>query len=319
MVNLNDSQLIELFLEMLAVERGAAGNTIMAYQRDLTEYSCHLSGQHTGALDAASSEIRGFMAVLATRNEMPTTMARRLSAVRQFHRFLCEEKYRPDDPATGVEAPKRGRPLPKVLSVSEVDRLLAAGHKTATETAEGSGRRLQASRTVCLLEILYASGLRVSELVALPVGLASSDEPLFPVRGKGGRERLAPISRQARAAIKNYRRLLLKAHPGRAASPWLFPADSETGHLPRQVFARDLKNLGVLAGIDSQRLSPHILRHAFASHLLQNGADLRVVQELLGHADISTTQIYTHVLDERIKSMVRDLHPLNNAMMHSGG
>lgn len=304
-------QLVELFLEMIAVERGAALNTVGAYRRDLDDYGGFLAGSGSDALRASGADVRAYLVSLTGRLEKPATMARRLSSVRQFHRFLCAERYREDDPSRTVDAPRRGRSLPKVLSVADVDRLLATGHAIAKETRANASGQLHASRTVCLLEILYASGLRVSELVSLPAALSQSREPLFSVRGKGGRERLAPLSEAARTSISIYRTLLLERHPGLAASPWLFPADSEAGHLPRQVFARDLKVLAAAAGLDSARVSPHVLRHAFASHLLQNGADLRVVQELLGHADISTTQIYTHVLGERVKSMVRDLHPLS--------
>ncbi len=304
------AQLVELFLEMIAVERGAAINTIEAYRRDLGDYGQFLSDSGANALVSSTADIRGYVASLTERSERPATMARRLSSVRQFHRFLCAERYRDEDPSTAVDAPKRGRSLPKILSIGDVDRLLATGHAMAGGRGGKQALQLHASRTVCLLEILYSSGLRVSELVSLPATLAQLRDPLFAVRGKGGRERLAPLSEAARASIKCYRTQLIESHPGLAGSSWLFPADSEAGHLPRQVFARDLKVLAAAAGLDAGKVSPHVLRHAFASHLLQNGADLRVVQELLGHADISTTQIYTHVLDERVKSMVRDLHPL---------
>ncbi len=228
-----------------------------------------------------------------------------------MHRFLYAEGLRGDDPAAILEGPRRAPSLPKILSVEEVERLLAAAHAAAAEAPEKSAERLNALRTVCLLELLYATGLRVSELVALPKTAGKSAEPLIYVRGKGGRERLVPLSEPARRAIAAYRALLETR--GGAAGPWLFPATAASGHLSRQVFARDLKTIAAQAGIATARVSPHVLRHAFASHLLQNGADLRVVQELLGHADISTTQIYTHVLDARMKAMVRDLHPLNEA------
>ncbi|MCC2095406.1 MAG: site-specific tyrosine recombinase XerD [Hyphomicrobiales bacterium] len=303
-------QLADLFLEMLSAERGAAANTIDAYRRDLVEYGEFLASSGLTAVGAQASDLRAFLAELAQRKEKPSTLARRLSSVRQFHRFLYAERYRNDNPAGTIETPKRGFRLPKILSVKEVDALLRTGHDLAADTGQSGEARLRASRTVCLLELLYASGLRVSELVSLPASLAKSGEPLFPVRGKGGRERLAPISEAARRALTSYRGLLLDLHPNLAGDPWLFPADGASGYLSRQVFARDLKLLTSAAGLDPGRVSPHVLRHAFASHLLQNGADLRIVQELLGHADIATTQIYTHVLDERVKSMVRDLHPL---------
>lgn len=303
-------QLSELFLEMLAAERGAAGNTIEAYGRDLNDYGAYLAGKHVEVVNIGASDVRSYLAMLGARGEKPATMARRLSSVRQFHRFLYAERYRDDDPAGSIETPKQGRSLPKVLSVKEVDVLLRAGHALAAQGELAPETRLRYSRTVCLLEILYASGLRVSELVALPSSLARSVDPLFSVRGKGGRERLAPLSTAARRALAAYWGLMREYFPGLVEKPWLFPADSATGYLSRQVFARDLKFLVSATEIDPRRVSPHVLRHAFASHLLQNGADLRIVQELLGHADIATTQIYTHVLNERVKSMVQDLHPL---------
>jgi integrase/recombinase XerD len=304
-------QLADLFLEMLAAERGAALNTIEAYRRDLEEYGDFLASSGLDAVMVVAGDLRAFLAELAQRGEKPATLARRLSSVRQFHRFLYAERYRNDDPAGTIESPKQGFRLPKVLSIKEVDTLLRTGHQTAANADQPVAERLRASRTVCLLELLYASGLRVSELVSLPATLARSREPLFPVRGKGGRERLVPMSEPARKALESYRCLLLETQPNLVENAWLFPADGASGHVSRQVFARDLKSLTSAAGIDPGKVSPHVLRHAFASHLLQNGADLRIVQELLGHADISTTQIYTHVLDERIKSMVRDLHPMS--------
>jgi integrase/recombinase XerD len=214
------------------------------------------------------------------------------------------EGFAAADPTASIAAPRKGRVLPKVLSVDEVDRLLAAGREAADRDEASPGARLRAARMACLLELLYATGLRVSELIALPRAAGSTRERFLVVRGKGGRERLVPLTEMARAAMREH----LAAAP--SDSPWLFPADSASGHLTRQAFARDLKLAAAAAGIRPDRVSPHVLRHAFASHLLQNGADLRIVQELLGHADISTTQIYTHVLDERLKGMVRDLHPL---------
>jgi integrase/recombinase XerD len=299
-----------LFLDMLAAERGAAGNTLQAYRRDLDDYFAFLEEARTGPLEAEPATVRGFMAGLEERGLKASSAARRLSAVRQFHKFLYVEGYASSDPTAAVGGPKRGRSLPKVLSVDDVDRLLAVA-KEAADAGEGPPpERLRAARMHCLLELLYASGLRVSELVALPKAAARTRDRFLVVRGKGGRERLVPLTDAARDAARAYLALLEKG--GRAAGPWLFPSDSESGHLTRQAFARDLKAAAAAAGLRADRISPHVLRHAFASHLLQNGADLRIVQELLGHADISTTQIYTHVLDERLKSMVRDLHPLNS-------
>ena len=303
------SDLVENFLDMIAAERGASVNTIEAYRRDLADYSAFLSAAKSDPLTAGSDTVRAYLADLGTRGFRASSAARRLSAIRQFHRFLYAEGRRGDDPTVVLEGPRQGRRLPKVLSVAEVDRLLA----TAAEGVDDEGRpvqeRLRNARTHCLLEILYATGLRVSELVSLPKRAAVSREAMLAIKGKGGRERLVPLSAPARSAIAGYRRLL-EFQPGAGDGHWLFPAESEAGHLTRQAFARDLKAIAGHAGIGAERVSPHVLRHAFASHLLQNGADLRVVQELLGHADISTTQIYTHVLDERMKAMVRDLHPL---------
>jgi integrase/recombinase XerD len=303
------SRLAGLFLDMLAAERGAAANTLLAYRRDLEDYLGFL-GRH--GVDPARAEpraVRAFLASLDARGLKPSSAARRLSAVRQFHKFLFLEGLASADPTGIVDAPKRGRALPKVLSVQEVDRLLRVAREAAEAGEASPGERLRAGRLLCLLELLYATGLRVSELVSLPRSAARARERFLVVRGKGGRERLVPLTEAARDAARAF---LALADKGRASSPWLFPADSETGHLTRQAFARDLKVAAAAAGLRADRVSPHVLRHAFASHLLQNGADLRVVQELLGHADISTTQIYTHVLDERLKSMVRDLHPMGD-------
>ena len=250
------------------------------------------------------------MASLEERGLKATSAARRLSAVRQFHKFLYVEGYAPADPTAAVSAPKRGRALPKVLSVSEVDRLLQVASEGMQHPEAPPAERLRAARMTCLMELLYATGLRVSELVALPRSAAKTRDRFLVVRGKGAKERLVPLTEAAREAARSY--LAMLEEQTKAASPWLFPADSESGHLTRQAFARDLKVVAGAAGLRADKISPHVLRHAFASHLLQNGADLRVVQELLGHSDISTTQIYTHVLDERLKSMVRDLHPLND-------
>ncbi|GAC1335529.1 MAG: site-specific tyrosine recombinase XerD [Beijerinckiaceae bacterium] len=308
-----DKGLVELFLDMLVSERGAAKNTIEAYRRDLLSYARWLAGRGSSPLAADTATIRAYLAELARHGLAPASAARHLSAIRQFHRFLLAEGRRADNPSAILEGPRRGRPLPKVLDVDEVDRLLTVASEGIDDEARPLGERLRAARTFCLIELLYATGLRVSELVALPKSAARTREAFLSIHGKGGRERLVPLTPKARAAMTLYRRLLETARPGAAGLQWLFPADSESGHLTRQAFARDVKNAASAAGIAARRISPHVLRHAFASHLLQNGADLRIVQELLGHADISTTQIYTHVLDERMRAMVRDLHPLGDA------
>jgi len=302
-------RLPELFLDMLAAERGAGQNTLEAYRRDLDDLAQHLAGAGTTVVAATTADLRAYLAALARRGFKASSVARRLSAVRQLYRFLYAEGHRRDDPAAVIEGPKRGRPLPKVLSIAEVDRLLATAHAGADDPARPEAERLRSLRLACLLEVLYATGLRVSELIALPAAAARRDQRMLVVRGKGGKERLVPLNEAAKRAMRDYL-AGLAGQERDAGSKWLFPSFGESGHLTRQHAARELKALAAAAGIAADRVSPHVLRHAFASHLLQNGADLRVVQTLLGHADISTTQIYTHVLDERLKSLVRDLHPL---------
>lgn len=303
------------FLAMLAAERGASAATLAAYRGDLLDYCAFLAARRSEPLTADSDLVRAWLSDLARRGLASASSARRLSSIRQFHKFLYAEGHRADDPTLLVEGPRAIRSVPKILGMAEVDRLLSVAREGLDDERRPFGERLHTARTTCLLEVLYATGLRVSELVALPKTAAQGREPLLMVRGKGGRERLVALSEPARAAIATWRRLL-ESRPGAGAGPWLFPADSMSGHLTRQAFARDLKTVAAAAGI-AGRVSPHALRHAFASHLLQNGADLRVVQELLGHADVSTTQIYTHVLDERMKAMVRDLHPLGETSMTS--
>jgi integrase/recombinase XerD len=303
----SNQTLIELFLDMIAAERGASANTLDAYRRDLADFSGDL-GKAGESIAAADSEaLRAHLDRLDKRGLAPASVARRLSAIRQLYRFLYSEGHRADDPAAVIEGPKRGRSLPKVLSVKQVDELLARAREGLQ--TESKPERLRAARLNCLLEVLYATGMRVSELVSLPSAAARRDQRMLVIRGKGGRERLVPLNDQARRSMGDY--LALRAEAKLDTSKWLFPSFGESGHLSRQHFARELKALASGAGLKAAQVSPHVLRHAFASHLLQNGADLRVVQTLLGHADISTTQIYTHVLEERLKSLVRDLHPLS--------
>ena len=302
----NNETLIELFLDMIAAERGASRNTLDAYRRDLADFSADLAGARKSIAAADSDVLRAHLGRLSKRGLAAASVARRLSAIRQLYRFLYSEGHRRDDPAAAIEGPKRGRSLPKVLTVKQVDGLLAQARDGLQ--AEGKSERLRAARLNCLLEVLYATGLRVSELVALPEAAARHDQRMLVIRGKGGRERLVPLNDAARQTMKDY--LALRAEAKLDKSKWLFPSFGDSGHLSRQHFGRELKSLAAAAGLKASQVSPHVLRHAFASHLLQNGADLRVVQTLLGHADISTTQIYTHVLEERLKSLVRDLHPL---------
>lgn len=298
---------IEAFLEMLAAERGASDNTLAAYRRDLEDADAHLKG---GLEHAGPADISSFLDKLVGSGFAPTTQARKLSALKQFFKFLYAEGLRGDDPTGILDSPKKGRPLPRTLSEAETDALLERAATELREASAGTPQRLAAARRHALIEVLYASGLRVSELVGLPVTVALRDERFFVVRGKGGKERIVPLSPKARAAMAEWLAERSK-RPAFAESPWLFPSSAaESGHLPRQVFARELKELAARAGIASAKISPHVLRHAFASHLLQNGADLRAVQQLLGHADISTTQIYTHVLEKRLAELVQKHHPL---------
>ena len=306
-------RLVELFLDMIAAERGAAANTLDAYRRDLLAYCAGLVARGRTPLDAVTDDLRTYLATLEAQGFKPTSAARKLSAIRQFHRFLVAEGKRADDPAQILEGPRQGQRLPKILTVKEVDRLLAVAKEGLNVEARPASERLRAARMNALLELLYATGLRVSELVTLPRHALRGRDPLIAIKGKGGRERLVVVSEPAREAVALYLQVLKQRLLGAVDGPWLFPAESEAGHLTRQAFARDLKVVAAAAGIATHRVSPHVLRHAFASHLLQNGADLRIVQELLGHADIATTQIYTHVLDERMKAMVRDLHPMGDA------
>jgi integrase/recombinase XerD len=310
----SDAGLTNLFLDMLAAEQGAGPNTLDAYRRDLTDFSEFLARRGQGFVSAETQALRDYLADLDARSFKSSSVARRLSAMRHLYRFLMNERIRNDDPAAILSGPKRGRSLPKVLSIGDVDRLLTRA-KALTEIPEASPlQRLRAMRLYCLLEVLYATGLRVSELVALPLSASRRDAAMIVVRGKGNKERLVPLNQASRQAMVDYLAAIEALKPdskkNTASSKWLFPSFGESGHLTRQHFARDLKELAASAGLPPRLVSPHVLRHAFASHLLHNGADLRIVQTLLGHTDISTTQIYTHVVEERLKSLVRDLHPL---------
>lgn len=300
--------LVDLFLDMLAAERGAGKNTLDAYGRDLEDFASHLKACRTDIARAQSEHVRQYMQALAERGFKASSVARRLSAIRQLYRFLYAEGHRTDDPAAAIEGPKRALVLPKVLSVADVDHLLTQSRSGLDDAERPLPERLRIARLACLLEVLYATGLRVSELIALPASAARRDHRMLVVRGKGDKERLVPINEAAKSAMAHY--LALRKEAKLDDSKWLFPSFGDSGHITRQHFARELKTLAVGSGLRAAQVSPHVLRHAFASHLLHNGADLRVVQTLLGHADISTTQIYTHVLDERLKSLVRDLHPL---------
>lgn len=293
-----EGHLIDAFLEMMSAERGAAANTIAAYRRDLVDYAASLSRKGVQLSTATREEVVAFLESLQAGGLSASSSARKLSAVRQFHKFLCADGFRPDDPTRIVASPKARRGLPKVLSVAEIDTLLSTAEAEAN--SEGAPGAL---RLYVLLELLYATGMRVSELVSLKRAAVMRDAAFLTVRGKGNKERIVPVNDRARDAIKTYLKTL---EPG----IFLFPANGEEGYLSRQVFARDLKSLAGRTGVGAARVTPHVLRHAFASHLLAGGADLRVVQTLLGHADISTTQIYTHVLDDKLRTLVETHHPL---------
>ncbi len=286
----------------MSAERGAAENSLQAYGRDLSHYLEFLQGRGVTLEAAASDTIRDYLASLEAHGFSRATAARRLSAVRQFHRFMYGEGIVAANPAAIVESPKSVRSLPQTLSAEEIGMLLAqAGARV--EQAEGKAR-FKAERLRCLLELLAATGLRVSELVGLTVRAVTTDDAFLTIKGKGGRERLVPISDRARGVLAGY----IKSLGGQ--SKWLFPSHGAGGCLTRQHFSLELKHLAMACGLDAGKVSPHVLRHAFASFLLEKGADLRAVQQMLGHADISTTQIYTHVQASRLQAVVEDHHPL---------
>lgn len=305
---MQDAHRISGFLEAIRAERGAAENTIQAYARDLVDYSSFLKRQAFTVDDAGHPEIEAYLTNLDDQGMAASTRARRLSSLRQLHRFLYEEGLRTDDPAQRMTGPPRGRKLPNTLSEAEVDALLDAARAPVGD----GGPDL---RLICLMEVLYATGMRVSELVALPVGAVRGDPRMILVKGKGGRERMTPLSAPARDALVDW--LVVrdgieneKRQAGGSVSAFLFPARGKSGYLSRIRFYQIIKELSVKAGLDPAKVSPHTMRHAFATHLLANGADLRSIQQLLGHADVSTTEIYTHVQEERLKQLVFQKHPL---------
>jgi len=296
-------RLIERFLEMMAAERGASANTLAAYRRDLEAYAESIADLKSCGPD----DIKAHLEELEAGGMARSSAARKLSAIRQFHRFLHGDGLSGDNPATAIESPRAARPLPKMISEAEVSQLIATA-RARIETAEGKAL-VKAWRMLCLLELLYATGLRVSELVGLTVQAVNAERDFILVKGKGGRERLVPVSAGARKAVRDYLSFMAK-QPG-GTSKWLFPSSGADGHLTRQHCALELKALAREAGLDAAKISPHVLRHGFASHLLEGGADLRAVQQMLGHADISTTQIYTHVQPERLREVVESHHPLS--------
>ena len=290
---------------MLAVERGAAANTLENYRRDLIDFQTFAAGKGRTAQEATARDIRGYLKRMTDAGFSARTAARRLSALRQFYRFLHAERLRNDDPTTAIDTPRLGATLPKYLTEEEVDLLFAA----AVRHEGRDGIRLRA-----LLETIYSTGLRVSELVGLPLAAVARDGRMLIVEGKGGKERMAPLGDPAMDALEAYKAVrddfLPKGDTRKTAMKFLFPSSAREGHLTRVRFAQMLKELGLEVGIDPKRVSPHVLRHSFASHLLANGADLRSLQTMLGHSDIATTQIYTHVLEDRLKSLVQGSHPL---------
>lgn len=302
---LEDSRLIALFLEMMTVDRNAAAMTLKNYGRDLERFGAFLASRQESLLTAGADDISAFLSALEQKRLSPATAALKVSALRQFYAFLYEEGHRGDNPAILIDRPRTRRPLPKILSIEEAARL--------AEAASGADPR--SVRLRAMVELLYSAGLRVSELVGMPMsGLQNGGEVLL-VRGKGGRERIAPLGGAARRALDDYLRVrsefLKKGQDGEVlASPFLFPSRGKAGHVTAARFAQNLKELAVAAGVEPARVSPHVLRHAFATHLLSGGADLRSVQAMLGHADITTTQIYTHVAQDRLRDLVFEAHPL---------
>lgn len=305
---------VENFLEMLVAERGAAQNTVAAYKRDLADYCEYLKTVDVDVLTATTANIKGYVENLSARESADKagktssrTINRRLSALRQFYRFAVSENMRADDPTVGIESPKQTRTLPKILTEAEVDTLI----KGATQMSSGP----DGVRLACLLELIYATGIRVSELVSLTLESIQDNGNYLVIAGKGGRERVVPLSQPAKEALNGYldvRNSFIAPHRKDVQAKWLFPSrTSEIGHLTRQRFAQLLKDLAEFTGVDSDRVSPHILRHAFATHLLNHGADLRSVQKMLGHADIATTQVYTQILDQQAQYEVEEKHPLS--------
>jgi len=293
---------IEAFLEMMAVERAAARNTLTAYGKDLADAQGFLAPRGRDLAVASAEDIEAYFAHLGALGLSPATAARRRASVRGFYRFVLGETWRADDPSRRVDAPKKGRPLPRVLSREDINRLIAAA-----AARDGVG----GLRLGCMVELLYASGLRISELCALPLSALARDPAYLIVKGKGGKERLAPLNAPARTAVKAYLAVRPSFLPaGDKANPWLFPSRGKSGALTPRRFAQMLDEAALIAGIDPAKVSPHGLRHAFATHLLEGGADLRVVQKLLGHADIATTQVYTHVAGDRLRAVVEAAHPL---------
>ncbi|MFT6024084.1 MAG: integrase/recombinase XerD [Ascidiaceihabitans sp.] len=299
------AQWISTFLEAQAAELGAANNTLLAYGRDLKDFDAYLSGKTTEFPDVAQSDVENYLIFCDAQGLAKSTRARRLSSIKQLFRFAFEEGWREDNPAIQIAGPGLDKRLPKTLDVAEVDQLLDA--------ARTHGR--DRTRNTCLMELLYATGMRVSELVGLPVSAARGDPRVLLILGKGGKERIVPLSPPARAALIAWLPVRdaaddLAKSKGKQASKFLFPSRGVAGYLTRHRFYLLIKELAVAGGVSPAKVTPHTLRHAFATHLLAGGADLRSIQAMLGHADVATTEIYTHVLDERLSELVLEHHPL---------
>lgn len=305
---MSDRHWIAAFLDAQAAERGAATNTQLAYARDLADFTDWLSGRGSSLTAAQKVDVEDYLVHCDAQGLAKSTRARRLSAIKQLYRFCFEEGFRADNPAVQISGPGRDKRLPKTLSTEEVDRLL--------EAAAAHGRSpSERERNTCLMQLLYATGMRVSELVTLPLSSAKGDPRMLLIRGKGGKERMVPLSPPARAALRDWLKTREAMEEdaranGKAASTFLFPSRGQSGHLTRHAFYVLIKDLAVEGGVSPAKVTPHTLRHAFATHLLANGADLRAIQTFLGHADVSTTEIYTHVLEERLKELVLDHHPM---------
>ncbi|HEV2561158.1 MAG TPA: site-specific tyrosine recombinase XerD [Rhizomicrobium sp.] len=308
-----DAPLLESFLDMMSAERGTSANTLDAYRRDLADLSATLTKRKASLRTASREDVKHYLGGLTASGMAPSSQARKLSALRQFFMFLYSEGIRTDDPTNAIDAPRRKRPLPKILSPGDVKRLIDAAME---EYVDDKGRRTSESfRLAAMLEILYAAGLRVSELVALPLASAKTKNGFIFIRGKGNKERLAPLNRSAQKAIKEYLKVRDEFLPRGAArtrsEKFLFPSRGAEAHITRRRCHQMLKELASKTGIDPAKLSPHVLRHAFATHLVEGGADLRSVQTLLGHADIATTQIYTHVAGDHLQAVIASAHPLS--------
>ncbi len=309
-MNAPDTQIqwISTFLEAQAAELGAATNTLLAYGRDLKDFSGWLDRRNSGFQAADRDLVERYLIDCDAQGLSRSTRARRLSAIKQLYRFSFEEGWREDNPAIQIKGPGRQKRLPKTLEVIEVDRLLEAAHATGRSSSDRV-------RNTCLMELLYATGMRVTELVSLPVSSARGDPRMLLILGKGGKERMVPLSPPAREALANWLSVRdeteeVTVSQGGQTSRFLFPSRGKSGHLTRHRFFLLVKELAVQGGVSPEKVTPHTLRHAFATHLLANGADLRSIQILLGHADVATTEIYTHVLNKRLSELVLEHHPL---------